>query len=102
MVKRETLYYSGKGLGSFVGGQLSQLPQGLTAVFTYTSMFTGGGGLLTIIIYFICGQRWERQVVAEKKTILDEMEMRHGGENADPQRRVDTISSDQESSITKL
>ena len=67
---------SGKGLGSFVGGQLSRLPMGLTGVFASTSIFMGSAGLGVLVVYLIWGRGWERRVVAEKQVILDEMENR--------------------------
>ena len=104
VVKQMTLYNcnSGKGLGSFIGGQLSQLPQGLTGVFASTSIFTGVAGLLIFLVYSIWGRKWERQVIAEKKIILDEMEKRREGDNGDKQRRSDSVTSGVEALSTNL
>ena len=91
---------SGKGLGSFVGGQLSQLPMGLTGVFASTSIFMGSAGMGILMIYLIWGRAWERQVVEEKKVVLDEMEDRQRRDNSE-NKREDTFSTGEELS-TKL
>ena len=81
---------------------MSQLPKGLTGVFASTSIFTGVAGLLIFIVYFIWGRKWERQVIAEKKIILDEMEKRRERDNGYHQRRADAVSSGVESLSTNL
>ena len=91
---------SGKGLGSFVGGQLSQLPMGLTGVFASTSVFMGSAGMGIFMIYLIWGRAWERRGVEEKKVILDEMGDRQRRDNSE-NKREDTFSTGEELS-TKL
>ena len=92
---------SGKGLGSFVGGQLSRLPMGLTGVFASTSVFMGSAGLGVLIVYLIWGRGWERRVVAEKQVILDEMENRRGRSSSGIKIAEEDMSAGEEFS-TKL
>ena len=93
---------SGKGLGSFVGGQLSRLPMGLTGVFASTSIFMGSAGLGVLIVYLIWGRGWERAVVAEKQVILDGMENRRRRSSSSEIKREEEDLSAGEEFSTKL
>ena len=84
--------------GLKVGGQLSQLPMGLTGVFASTSIIMGSAGMVIWIIYLIWGRGWESQVLADKKVILEE-EMKHRrGRNNIKIMRTNTVSMGEESS----
>ena len=83
--------------GLKVGGQLSQLPMGLTGVFASTSIIMGSAGMVIWIIYLIWGRGWESQVLADKKVILEEMKHRRGRNNIKIMR-TNTVSMGEESS----
>ena len=73
---------------------------GLTGVFASTSTFMGCAGLGIFIVYNIWGREWEKQVVAEKKLILDEMEYRRR-RSMNEIKREDSVSKGKDLS-TKL
>ncbi len=66
---------TGKGIGSFVGGQLNEL-LGTPNLFKLTGASTVGAATLVIIVYHTIGKKWEKKVLEEKRVILKEMELR--------------------------
>ena len=60
---------TGKGIGSFVGGQLTDV-MGVTDLFVWTAVFSAICNLSVMVVRFIFGARWEREVAAEKELIM--------------------------------
>ncbi len=69
------LLIAGKGIGSFVGGQISTLV-GTPNLFKLTGASAIVSGTLVIIAYHMFGKKWEKKVLEEKSMILREMELR--------------------------
>ena len=68
-------FVSGKGIGSFAGGQL-QVALGTRSLFKGVSAITVATTGLVMIFYHAVGKKWEKKVLEEKRILLEEMELR--------------------------
>ena len=66
------LWTAGKGIGSLVGGQLTEILE-LTEVFFYTAIFGAIMSSFIKVIRLVFGRKWERKVLEEKEIVIKQM-----------------------------
>ena len=75
LIERFFLIFTGRGLGGLIGGQLnSALKLSLPQVFYVISVTVATMSIATRIMYKFFGQKYEDQLDAERKRILEEIE----------------------------
>ena len=66
------LWTAGKGVGSLVGGQLTEILE-ITQVFFCTAIFGAIMSSCIMSIRVAFGRKWERKVLEEKETVMQQM-----------------------------
>ena len=66
------LWTTGKGAGSFVGGQLTEVLE-ITQVFFCTAIFGTVACSCVMAIKTAFGKKWERKVLEEKEIVMQQM-----------------------------
>ena len=73
---------AGKGVGSFVGGQLTEILD-ITQVFFCTAIFGAIMSSCIMCIRVAFGRKWEREVLEEKEIVMQQMNSINDGGKLD-------------------
>ena len=71
------LWTAGKGAGSFVGGQLTEVLD-ITEVFFCTAIFGMFACSCVLVVKMAFGGKWERKVLDEKEIVMQQMNSING------------------------
>ena len=66
------LWTAGKGVGSLVGGQLTEILD-ITEVFFCTAVFGVVAATCIMAVKMAFGRKWERKVLDEKEIVMQQM-----------------------------
>ena len=72
------LWTIGRGAGSFVGGQLTEILE-LTEVFFCTAIFGVVMCCFVMLVKVTLGRKWEKKVLEEKEVVLQQMNSLNSG-----------------------
>ena len=78
----------GKGVGSFIGGQLTEVLE-ITQVFFCTAIFGAVASSCVMAIKMTVGRKWEMTVLKEKEIVMQQMNsINDDGGRKDPDRVI--------------
>ena len=96
------LWTAGKGAGSFVGGQLTELLE-ITQVFFCTAIFGTVACSCVMAIKMAFGKKWERKVLEDKEIVMQQMHsIKDDGGGKGPDKTGERNDTTEETETTSL